>query len=135
MSSAPFFSFIVEPHRDLVRMALFGFFTPADVAAFVKARNAAFAQLTCPPNHHVTLADVTEMKVQPQDAVGAFSDMLASPDHRARRLAFVVASTLARTQLTRAAGSRTARFFTDEVEAEAWLFEAEQEAPVQRTAA
>ena len=135
MSSAPFFSFFVEPHRDLVRITLAGFFTPADVAAFVKARNAAYAQLTCSPGQHVTLTDVTEMKVQPQDAVAAFSDMLAAPEHRSRRLAFVVASTLARSQMTRVAASRAARFFTDEAEAEAWLFEAEQETPVQRTAA
>ena len=118
----------VDPWRNLVRITLAGFFTPTDVAAFVRERNAAHRTLTCGPNEHVTLADVRELKIQPKDAVAAFSHMLAAPEHRSRRLALVVASTLARSQLTRAIGSRSARFFTDQAEAEAWLFEAEPQA-------
>lgn len=135
MGSTPSFSFHVEPGRDLVRIVVAGFFTPADVLAFAAARNAAHTKLTCLANQHVTLSDVRDMKIQPQDAVAAFSTMLAAPEHRSRRLAFVVASTLARSQLARAAGSRDVRFFTDEAEAEAWLFSAELDNPLDRAAA
>lgn len=135
MSMTPFFSFQVEPARDLVRIVVSGFFTPADVAKFVHARNAAHAELHCPPNRHVTLSDVRDMKIQPQDAVAAFSKMLAAPEHRSRRLAFVVASTLAQNQLARAAGSRAVRFFTAEAEAEAWLFEEEEDNSLRSAAA
>jgi hypothetical protein len=48
--------------------------------------------------------------------------MLAAPDYRSRRLAFVAGQTLARNQLLRALGTRDARCFDDPIMAEAWLF-------------
>jgi hypothetical protein len=59
--------------------------------------------------------------------------MLAAPDYRSRRLAFVVANTLARSQALRAIESREARWFTDTVQAEAWLFaDAQAQTPLRR---
>lgn len=118
------FSFRVDPDRDLVRVRMAGFFTPEDVAAFARARAEAHGLLRCPPNAHVTLNDVREMKIQPQETVEAFGRLLVDPAFRSRRLAFVAAPTLARSQLQRALAGRTdVRLFEEEAEARAWLFE------------
>ena len=63
------------------------------------------------------------MKIQSQDIVAAFQDVLADPAYRSRKLAFVIAPTLARTQLLRAIGSRCVRTFDTLEEAEAWVRE------------
>lgn len=128
------FSIDVDPALDLVRIEMSGLFSPADIEAFLEARRRAHARLTCPPNAHLTLNDVRGMKIQPQEAVAAFQAMLADSAWRSRRLAFVVAPTLARGQLARAlAGRPEARLFEDIAEAEAWLLAAE--APTLRSAA
>ena len=119
------FAIDVDPSRNLVRIRMSGFFSRADIAAFLEARRVAHRRLDCPPNAHVTLNDVREMKIQSGDIVERFRAMLADPEYRSRRLAFVVAPTLARMQLERAAGAREARFFEDMSEAEAWLLEPE----------
>ncbi len=116
------FSFDVEPERDLVRIRMGGFFTPEDIAAFLDARAEAHRQLRCGPNQHLTLNDLRDMKIQAQDIVDSFREMLAAPAYRSRRLAFVMGPTLARTQLSRALDSRVARCFEDPWAAEAWLF-------------
>src|SRR3569623_3220264 len=115
------FSFNVDPARDLVRITMGGRFTLDDIAAFAEARHKAHCKLRCPANAHVTLNDLRELKIQPQEVVTAFREMLAAPDYRSRRLAFVCGPTLARNQLTRALATRDARCFDDPVSAEAWL--------------
>jgi hypothetical protein len=111
----------VDPERNLVRIAMSGFFTDADLHRFVADRNAAHARLTCAPNMHDTINDVRGMKIQSQEMVDAFRRVLSDPRHKSRRLAFVVAPTLARSQLARALGGRGARVFDDTSAAEAWV--------------
>ncbi|WP_213982256.1 hypothetical protein [Sphingomonas sp. dw_22] len=101
------YSIAVDPSRDLVRIRMSGFFTHADIEGFLAARNEAHAQLTCRPNAHLTLNDIRAM--------------LAAPDYRSRRLAFIVSSTLARSQLGRALAERDARCFEEPEAAERWL--------------
>jgi hypothetical protein len=120
------FSIHVEPQRDLVRIRMSGFFTQADIEDFLEARRKAHQQLRCAPNAHLTINDLSGMKIQAQDIVANFQAMLASPDYRSRRLAFVTGSTLARGQLLRAATGRYVRCFDDVATAEAWLFEENQ---------
>jgi hypothetical protein len=122
------FSFEVDSDRHLVRIRMSGFFTSSDVDAFVEARRAAHAKLRCPPHAHVTLNDVRGMKTQSSEAVELFRKMLAAPEYRSRRLAFVVAPTLAWMQLDRVLGGRDARCFKDPAVAEAWLFAKRREA-------
>src|SRR5687768_10301182 len=93
------FSFQIDPLRGLVRITMKGLFTPDDVGEFVRARREAHRQLGCAPNMHLTLNDVRGMKIQPQDVVTAFRELLADPEYRSRRLAFVAGQTLARSQL------------------------------------
>ncbi len=117
------FSVDVDPSRDLVRIRMAGFFDEAGIREFLAARREAHRQLTCRRNAHVTINDLTGMKIQSQECVAMFRDMLAQPQYRSRRLAFVVSPTLARTQLMRAIGDRHARCFTDATAAEAWLLD------------
>lgn len=116
------FSFAVEPERDLVRIAMGGLFTPEDIAAFYAARYEAHEQLRCGPNQHLTITDLRGMKIQPQESVGEFHRLLADPAYRSRRLAFVIGTTLARSQLLRALSGRGAECFDSVAQAEAWVF-------------
>jgi hypothetical protein len=118
------FSIDAEPERDLVRIAMAGLFTPEDIAAFYKARDGAHAKLTCARNAHLTINDLRGMKIQPQESVAGFQQLLGAPEYRSRRLAFVIGRTLARSQLQRALGGRgpDVRCFDSVAEAEAWLF-------------
>jgi len=117
------FSFEIDRPRGLVRIAMSGLFHPADVERFRIGRAEAHAALGWALNDHVSLNDVRGMKIQPQETVVAFHEVLADPVFRSRRLAFVVAPTLARSQLTRAlAGRESGRWFDSVHKAEAWLF-------------
>lgn len=118
----------VDPARDLLEFTLTGFFAPEDVARFAADKKAAYARLTCPRNGHLTLVDVSDCKIQPQSVVDAFRQVLADPNHQARRLAFVTGSSLARMQVRRLAEHRALRYFEDRASARVWLFSAEAEA-------
>ncbi|MDB5704848.1 MAG: hypothetical protein JWN66_1964 [Sphingomonas bacterium] len=115
-----------DPERNLVRIKLWGFFSAEDVDGFLEARRIAHGRLRCGPNQHLTINDVSGMKIQSQEIVAAFRDMLSAPDYRSRKLAFVTGPTLARSQLMRALVNRTARCFDDQRAAEAWLFTADE---------
>lgn len=117
----PNFAFEVEPDRNLVRIWLGGFFSPLDVAAFVKERDRAHQRLRCSPNQHVTLVDIRAMAIQPQESVAAFQQMLSNPAVTSRKLAFVITRSLARMQIKRAAASRDAAYFESVEDAERWL--------------
>lgn len=119
------FDIVCDPDRDLIRIRSAGFYDAEDISRFLTARNVAHARLRCRRNRHVTLHDVREMKIQSQEIVGQFHAVLADPLYRSRRLAFVVASSLARMQLLRALGERTAGLFFDETAALRWLLSEE----------
>jgi hypothetical protein len=122
------FTFSVDRATSLVRIKMAGLFTRADVAAFVEARREAHAELSCAPNQHLTLNDMRGMKIQPQEIVAAFREVLAAPQYRSRKLAFVTAPTLARAQLMRALGPRGVNCFDSVEEAETWLLAEERDA-------
>jgi len=124
------FTFAIDRPRGLIRISMSGLFTGQDVADFLFARRRAHAALGAVPGGHLTLNDVRAMKIQPQQTVAAFRDLLANPEFPSRRLAFVVAPTLARTQLARALDTRKARCFAGVEDAEAWLLDGRDEAVV-----
>ena len=124
----PKFSFEIDGSRGLIRITMAGFFTPDDIRDFPRARDGAHEALGCAPNQHLTLNDICGMTAQPQTIVDAFEEILADPERRSRRLAFVVGPTFARSQVLRALSLREAKCFTDPALAEAWLFAADAEA-------
>lgn len=117
-----FHHFEVDHARNLVRLTLAGFFDESSLQTFAAARTTAFAKLRCAPNSHLVLVDIRDMKIQSQEVVARFGELLSDRRFFARRLAFVVGSTLARLQLLRALKSRQAQTFTSSKDAEAWLF-------------
>jgi hypothetical protein len=117
------FSIAVDTQRSLVRIVMSGFFEAEDIARFMHARDVAHRQLLSAPNQHLTLVDIREMQIQAQDSVAAFQRVLANPVMKSRRLAFVVARSLARLQAQRAADRRDAAYFSDPAEAERWLLD------------
>lgn len=118
------FTISVDRRRGMVKIVMNGFFTADDIEDFLEARREAHASLGWPRYRHLTMNDVREMKIQAQEVVERFQNLLADPEYRSRRLAFIVGPTLARLQLERAlAGRDDARCFEDPAEAEAWLFE------------
>jgi hypothetical protein len=123
------FSFEIDRPRGLVRITMAGFFSAEDIRDFLKARAEAHEALGWAPNQHFTLNDVRNMTAQPQTIVDAFEEILAHPESRSRRLAFVVAPTFVRSQVVRALSGREAKCFTDPALAEAWLFGAAADAP------
>lgn len=112
----------VDAPRDLVRIAMSGFFTRETVEAFLEERRRAHARLLCGPNQHLTLNDMRGMDVRSQEIVDSFRSVLADPAYRSRKLAFVVTSALSRMQLQRTLNGRNAECFESVAEAEAWLF-------------
>lgn len=116
------FTISSEPDRDLVRITMAGFYLAEDVVAFRTERDREMTKLHCGPNCHLTIVDVREIKIQSQDMVEQFHRVLAEPKLQSLRLAFIVATSLARTQLTRAIANRpSVRCFTEPAEAEDWV--------------
>ncbi len=120
----PDFQIDVDPVRSLVHIRLAGFFNDAAMKRFLATRASAFQALRCGRNEHLSLTDLRDMKIQAQDMVARWGHVLADPAYRSRRLAFVVATSLVRTQLQRAIGTRDARCFTDRDEAQRWVLAA-----------
>ncbi len=118
------FSIHVDVANDLVRIGMNGFFEPQDIMAFRAQRDVSFQQLTCAPNQHLTLVDIRGMNIQSQETVALFTDLLTYPVTISRRIAFVVGTSLARSQILRAAAGR-GRLFPDLAQAEEWRFQPE----------
>jgi hypothetical protein len=112
----------VDVARSLVRITMSGFFSEADIRAFLAERETAHRLLRCGPNEHVTLNDMRDMDIRSQEVVESFRSILAAPEYRSRRLAFVVTGSLSRIQLMRTISGRDARCFDDPWAAEDWLF-------------
>jgi hypothetical protein len=117
------FSITVDVPHDLVCATMAGFFTADDITRFAAERDQAHRTLRCLPNRHLTLVDMRGMGIQPQDSVERFQSILANPATRSRRIAFVVARSLSRMQIKRAAANRTAGYFMTVEEATAWLLD------------
>ena len=126
---SPCYSIAVEPALCLLRITMSGFFAPNDVAALKGELAGAHRELTCGPNRHLTLLDIREMEIQRQDTLAEFASLLNDPVYQARQLAVVVAQSLARMQMARAAAARDARFFKDDLAAaERWLVDLQAQA-------
>ena len=118
--------FRVEPDtaRGVTYITLSGFFLLPDVAAFDREWAQAHALLRCAPNAHLTLCDISDMSIQSQDVVNAFTTIVRDPVRQGRRLAMVVGMSLSRHQAKRLNPpdrEGVAHFFS-RAEAEAWLF-------------
>lgn len=115
------YSIQVEPWGFL-RFTLEGFFDAETFAGFVRERRAAFAKLTCAPNAHLTLVDLTNCALQSQTITAAFQTVMADATTRSRRMAFVFGDSPTRMQIRRILAARDdVGLFADEATAMAWL--------------
>jgi len=117
------FSIEIEPERCLLHIIMGGFFGNEDVSEFRNDLTESLYRLGCSLNDHLTLCDVSAMKMQTQDMVGVFSNVVGDPVFRSRKLAFVTGSTLARMQTRRLTNREGVAYFTDADEAKTWLLQ------------
>lgn len=115
------FAIAVEKERHLVRLTMGGFFESATILQMRAALVEALGTLSCSPNDHVTLCDIRQMDIQSQERVEEFSRLVGSDDIRSRKLAFVVAKSLARLQAKRLTSREGVEFFADPETALDWL--------------
>ena len=114
------YSITPDKSRNLARVKMAGFFTERDVQEFAATYRQVLTYLKAPG--HLTLVDITQMSIQSQDIVGAFAALLASPDVRSSKLAFITSSSLSRLQAQRLTDREGVEFFDRMDSAEDWLF-------------
>jgi hypothetical protein len=114
------FSITVDTGRDYIEVRLIGFLDMQTVADFDESYRAAKARLDADRSRHITLIDISELKIQAQNVVSDFALMLSDPSIHSARLAFVTGDTPAKMQLRRLIGDNAALFDTME-EARQWL--------------
>jgi hypothetical protein len=115
----------VDPARGLIVLTLGGFATIDETQAFAREMAAAVATLGGTPNQHLTLCDISDLKIQSQETIQSFGALLAGKRYQSRKLAFVLGDSLARMQVRRLITSRVAECFADRAAAERWLFAAD----------
>jgi hypothetical protein len=128
------YSISVDRLAAFVRIKLGGFFALEDVQAFAAAQRHAYKMLASAKGRHVTLCDVSDCKIQPQDVVEAFRGLLTDRSLMSKRMAFVTGASPAKMQIRRLIARDTCRFFEDAASAERWLFTIECEVGSDATA-
>lgn len=119
----PHFAFSIDTSSHLIRVDMSGFYAPSDVDRFKVGLKAALKELGAKSNQHLMLVDIRQMKVQSQESVKLFRQFFKNKCFRSRRLAIVVASSLSRSQVKRAADGRGAEYFICSSSGEAWLMD------------
>ncbi len=122
MSSDPKFLITTYPEKCLTEVVFEGFLDQEEIREFGQAYHAAKASLPKGPEHHITIIDVTEFKIQSQPIADGFAAMLSNPAIRSNKLAFVLGDSPVRMQLRRMIGDN-AKLFDDMDSARAWLSE------------
>ena len=123
------FTIDIDRRRGLLKVRMWGFYSEADVARYHAGVVAASDSLPIAPAAQLMLNDISDMNIQSQKIVAAFQRVMGDARYAGRRVGFVAISSLARAQLSRVIGSRTAQIFASEAEAEAWLFDPAERAP------
>lgn len=117
----------VDLVRKLVEVKLVGFFAADQVAPVAVAVRDAIRSLGKAAGQHSTLYDVSEADISPGSTIAAIAAAFADPAFdavRARRVAFVSPSALARMQIQRLrSGREDIAIFAAREAAIAWLLE------------
>ena len=123
------YSITVDGDAPFVRIKLGGFFALSDVYEFAAAQAMAYEALASSRGRHVTLCDVSDCKIQLQEVVEAFRELLADPALMSLRMAFVTGASPAKMQIRRLIARDSCRFFEDAQTAERWLVEGDPASP------
>lgn len=114
------FSVTADPVRDYVEVRLVGFLDLDATSDFNDQYRVAKSRLSDNRNRHVTLIDVSQLKIQSQNVVSDFALMLSDPSIQSARLAFVVGDSPVKMQLRRLLHGNAEMFDTTD-EARDWL--------------
>ena len=117
------FDVVIEPQRNLIRIAMRGHWDVETVRSYKEAVLAAVGKMRmagCSPGEVVALVDIRDAGAQSQDVIAAYKDDLQGPDLVPRRLATLVTSALFKMQVERIAIPNQ-RYFADEADALDWL--------------
>jgi hypothetical protein len=118
------YTIAVDGRRRLVEVAINGFWTPEVFAAYAADLQRAIAKIPPSAEGHVTLADVSNASIQPQQLVEAFQRFIGRGDRPSRRIALYTDAVLPRMQCKRISGGNpNVQVFATREEAEAWLFD------------
>ena len=118
----PWFEISVNEHRHLLKIAMGGYYDMASVKAFAVARMRAHQRLRSAPNAHVAMVDTSACKIQTQEVLAKFAEVMTDSRYRPRRLGFVAAGPIALMQVCRLASKMpNTRVFEDADSAVAWL--------------
>ena len=110
-------SLSVDPDHRLLRFRLAGFLTVEDARNVSAQKLKAITDLGGDPTDHVSLVDVSQCTIQAQDVAALFTQIIANPQYRARRAAFLVHPTsLSKMQVRRMlqGSGGSARLFENE---------------------
>ena len=119
------FNLTVDRDRGLLRLQLSGFWSATDFARFKKRIVGAVTDLGTGPGQHMILVDLREATLQTQELISNAQDFIANAENKARRIALVAASALARMQTKRLVVRPGVVLFETIEEAERWLSEEE----------
>jgi hypothetical protein len=111
----------VDPTHCFTNVVLEGFLSPAEIAEFAADFRDAKTAHPKGTDHHLTIIDISQFKIQAQSVAEGFAGLLADPAIRSRRLALVVGDSPVKMQLRRMI-HENARIFDDEGSANEWLF-------------
>ncbi len=109
------------PFRQLVIAELSGFLSVQDVADLERQKVAAARAMGLGSGEFDLLVDTTRCDIQPQDVIVAFQSMIANTPCRARNVALVRATSLARMQAQRALNRENVALVDSRTEALDWL--------------
>ena len=112
-----------DRQRGLLRLQLAGFWSPEDFNRFKRTYTQALADLGIAPGQHAILVDLREATLQTQALIGDVQAFMANFENKARRIALVAASALARMQTKRLAIRSDIVLFATMEAAEDWLFD------------
>ena len=126
--------FEIETNRAdrTIFLRMHGILTLEDAHACAAAKEAEVDSLGPPYDDHVTLLDIRDLRVHPQDVFGVFTSFVANTKYKSRKIAIVGGEGTARMQFRRVAETQPLRegirFFTLVDEARDWLEEGDAQA-------
>lgn len=109
-----------HPRLKLVELEMSGFFSMEEAVRLYKDEQRAAATLSAQGGYFL-LIDLSALKLQSQDVIARFQDMLNDAPSTASRIALVTGQSVARMQARRLADRVRLRLFDQRAEAMTWL--------------
>ena len=116
------FTSATDEARKLMTVTMAGFLTPEDATSCAVQVQTSAAAMGWRTGEFLLLVDSLESSVQAQPVIEAFQAGIAASSLRARKIAVLSTSSLARMQTKRIVSGKVAAMFETRADAEEWLF-------------